>query len=410
MFLTVIIIAEKANPENRRYSFMLIQFTVENHRSIKNSAIISFAASKDKSFEEYLLHPDAKKTLLPTLAIYGANAAGKSNLLHAMMTMREMVAGNAAKASKGQKLPWEPFGGTKEPTTFEIMFIYQGIRYTYGFSFDAKKIYKEYLFHWPNGREALIFSRENGVYEFRENINEQMTLSSRTPDNKLYLVSSNDWNLPQTENAYRWFLEKLIFLMDQEPAASETVAHIASGDDKKARILKELLLADLGITDVAIKNSLGKVPVITATHRIINEDGSTEYFQLFMEQESAGTQHFFSRIGGWLQALENGALLAVDEIEDSLHPLLTKRLIEMVQDKAMNSNGAQLIFTTHDAILLDLNFFRRDQIWFAEKNEKTCATELYSLASFSPRKGENVRKGYLQGRFGAIPFIGGDAR
>ena len=89
---------------------MLIQFTVENHRSIKNSAVISFAASKDKSFEEYLLHPDAKKTLLPALAIYGANAAGKSNVLHAMMTMKEMVVGNAAKASKGQKLPWEPFG------------------------------------------------------------------------------------------------------------------------------------------------------------------------------------------------------------------------------------------------------------------------------------------------------------
>ena len=389
---------------------MLIQFTVENHRSIKNSAVISFAASKDKSFEEYLLHPDAKKTLLPALAIYGANAAGKSNVLHAMMTMKEMVVGNAAKASKGQKLPWEPFGGIKQPTTFEIVFIYQGIRYTYGFSFDAKKIYKEYLFHWPNGREALIFSREDGVFEFRENINEQMTLSNRTPDNKLYLVSSNDWNLPQTENAYRWFLEKLTFLMDEEPAASETVAQIASGDDKKARILKELLLADLGITDVAIKNSSGKAPVITTTHRIINEDGTTEYFQLLMEQESAGTQHFFTRIGGWLQALENGALLVVDEIEDSLHPLLTRRLIEMVQDKTINTKGAQLIFTTHDAMLLDLNFFRRDQIWFAEKNDKTCATELYSLASFSPRKGENVRKGYLQGRFGAIPFIGGDAR
>ena len=142
---------------------MLIQFTVENHRSIKNSAVISFAASKDKSFEEYLLHPDEKRTLLPALAIYGANAAGKSNVLHAMMTMKEMVAGNAAKASKGQKLPWEPFGSMKEATTFEIVFIFQGVRYTYGFSFDAKKIYKEYLFHWPNGREALIFSRENGV-------------------------------------------------------------------------------------------------------------------------------------------------------------------------------------------------------------------------------------------------------
>lgn len=389
---------------------MLIQFTIENHRSIKSSAVVSFTASKDKSLEAYLLHPDTKKALLPAIAIYGANAAGKSNVLHAMMTMREMVTGDAAKVSKGQKLPWEPFGGNTEPTSFELAFIYHGVRYVYGFSFDEKKIYSEYLYHWPNGREALIFSRENGVYEFRENVNEQITLSNRTPDNKLYLVSSNDWNLPQTENAYKWFLEKLTFLMDEEPTVSETVAQIVSGDDKKARILKELMLADLGITDVTVRNSSGKMPVITTTHRIIHEDGGMEYFQLLMDHESAGTQRFFARIGGWLQALENGALLVVDEIEDSLHPLLTKRLVEMVQDKSINTKGAQLLFTTHDAMLLDLSFFRRDQIWFAEKNEKTCATELYSLASFSPRKGENVRKGYLQGRFGAIPFIGGDGQ
>ncbi len=389
---------------------MLIQFTIENHRPIKNNAVISFAASKDKSLEANLLHPDEKKTLLPAIALYGANAAGKSNVLHALMTMKEMVIGEASKVSKGQKLPWEPFGDTTTPTTFEIVFIYQGVRYAYGYSFDDKKIYTEYLYYWPNGREALIFSRENGKYEFRENVNEQLTLSNRTPDNKLYLVSSNDWNLPQTENAYKWFLEKLTFLMEEEPATSETVAQIISGDEKKARILKELLLADLGITDVTVKNISGKSPVITTTHRIIGEDGSVEHFQLLMDQESSGTQRFFARIGGWLQALENGALLVVDEIEDSLHPLLTKRLIEMVQDNSVNTNGAQILFTTHDAMLLDLNFLRRDQIWFADKNEKTCATELYSLASFSPRKGENVRKGYLQGRFGAIPFIGGDAQ
>lgn len=387
---------------------MLIQFTIENHRSIKESAVISFAASKDKSLEEYLLPLDAKKSLLPAIAIYGANAAGKSNVLHAMMTMRDMVVGEAAKASKGQKLPWEPFGSTKEPTSFEIVFTYQNVRYAYGFSFDDKKIYSEYLYHWPNGREALIFSRENDEYEFRENVNEQITLSNRTSENKLYLVSSNDWNLPQTENAYKWFLEKLTFLMEEEPATSETVAQIVSGDDKKARILKELLLADLGITDVTIKNLSGKNPTIMTTHRILREDESVEYFQLSMDQESAGTQHFFARIGGWLQALENGALLVVDEIEDSLHPLLTKRLVEMVQDKTVNTNGAQLLFTTHDAMLLDLDFFRRDQIWFAEKDDRSCATELYPLTSFSPRKGENVRKGYLKGRFGAIPFIGGD--
>ncbi|MCC8151337.1 MAG: ATP-binding protein, partial [Lachnospiraceae bacterium] len=127
------------------------------------------------------------------------------------------------------------------------------------------------------------------------------------------------------------------------------------------------------------------------------------------EQESAGTQRFFSRIGGWLQALESGSLLVVDEIEDSLHPLLTRRLIEMIQDSSINTKGAQLLFTTHDAMLLDLTFLRRDQIWFAEKNECSCATEIYALSTFSPRKGENIRKGYLQGRFGAVPFIGGDA-
>lgn len=389
---------------------MLIQFTIENHRSIKESAVISFAASKDKSLESCLIHPDEKRTLLPVLAIYGANAAGKSNVLHALMTMKDMIVGFSSKLSKGQKLPWEPFAGNNRPTSFEIMYIYNQVRYVYGFSFDAKKIYTEYLYHWPNGREALIFSRENGVYEFRENINEQTTLSNRTLDNKLYLVSSNDWNLPQTENAYKWFLEKLTGISELPAASSETVAEIVRSDESKARILKEMLLADLGISDVSIKTIAGKKDetVITTTHRVIDEEGNIDHFQLLMDQESAGTQRFFSRIGGWLQALENGSLLVVDEIERSMHPLLTRRLIEMVQDSSINTSGAQLLFTTHDALLLDLNLMRRDQIWFAEKNDRSCATELYSLASFSPRKGENVRKGYLQGRFGAIPFIGGD--
>ena len=129
---------------------MLIQFTVENHRSIKNSAVISFAASKDKSFEEYLLRPDEKKALLPVLAIYGANAAGKSNVLHAMMTMKEMVVGNAAKVSKGQKLPWEPFGGTKVPTSFEMVFI------THTLHFLLKKL--RLHGHSANGKDTLCKS------------------------------------------------------------------------------------------------------------------------------------------------------------------------------------------------------------------------------------------------------------
>ena len=111
----------------------------------------------------------------------------------------------------------------------------------------------------------------------------------------------------------------------------------------------------------------------------------------------------------WLAALESGAVLVVDEVESSMHPLLTRHLIEMVQDANNNTNHAQLIFTTHDTGLLDLTLLRRDQIWFAEKDEKTMQTDIYALTEFSPRKGENISKGYLQGRYGAIPFIGGSA-
>ncbi len=387
---------------------MLIQFTVENHRSIKDPAVISFAASKDKTFDYYLLHPDDKKSLLPVLALFGANAAGKSNVLHALMNMRNMVVGETSRVAKGIKLPYEPFANTTEPTSFEVVYIYNGIKYAYGFSFDDKKIHDEYLYHWPNGREALIFSRENGNYEFRENVSEQITLSNRTPENKLYLVSSNDWNLPQTENAYKWFLEKLTFFMGQTPANSETIAHIMGADSEKSRILKELLVADLGICDVAVYNTDNNAPpVIITTHKIENEDGSVSYFQLRMEKESAGTQRFFSRIGMWIDALEAGTVLVVDEIEASMHPLLTRHLIEMFQDQLINTAHAQLIFATHDTELLDLTLLRRDQVWFVEKNYKTCVTKMYSLYGFSPRKDENIRRGYLQGRYGAIPFIEG---
>jgi AAA15 family ATPase/GTPase len=143
-------------------------------------------------------------------------------------------------------------------------------------------------------------------------------------------------------------------------------------------------------------------------HKVEDDSGSAE-FSLPLENESKGTQRFFARIGPWINALEKGGVLFVDEIEASLHPMLTKRLVEMIQNPAINTNHAQLIFTTHDVMMLDLSLMRRDQIWFTDKNPKTLATELFSLWDFSVRKGENIRSGYLQGRYGAIPFLGGDA-
>lgn len=388
---------------------MLLQFSITNHRSIKETAIISMKAAADKTMKEVLISPDGKKELVPVMAIYGANAAGKSNVIHALLLMREMVCGSYAKPLKGAELPYEPFAfvdGQTEPTTFEIIYYYESIKYAYGFSFDKDRIISEYLYHWPNGREALVFSREKDEYEFRESIQEQLTLAGRTSENRLYLTSSNEWNCAQTEKAYLWFQKNLRGLIATGVSNESTIDAIRKGGDGKQRILKEMMLADLGICNVELSGTKEK-PIISTVHQLTDDSGEKKQYTLLLGQESVGTQRFFSRIGLWMDALNSGAVLVVDEIEASMHPLLTRHLIEMIQDQTTNQNHAQLIFTTHDTGLLDLKLLRRDQIWFAEKDEKTMQTDIYSLTEFSPRKEENIARGYLQGRYGAIPFIGG---
>lgn len=387
---------------------MLLQFSVTNHRSIKDTATISMKASKDSSMRNILISPDDKKKLVPVMALYGANAAGKSNVIQALLLMKEMVCGNFAKLLKGEKLPQEPFAFTEQdqkPTGFEIIFFYKGIKYAYGYSFDRSAVLSEYLYHWPKGREALVFSREKNEFEFRENIQEQMMLAGRTAENRLYLVSSNEWNCAQTEKAYRWFFEKLNGITCGGESLDTTLLAIQRGGKEKESILREILFADLGIKDVRAIGSKENLE-IEAVHRLVGEDGKEKTYSLRMGQESMGTQKFFSRIGMWMEALQNGSVMVVDEIESSMHPLLTRHLIEMVQDEAVNTNQAQLIFTTHDTGLLDLTLLRRDQIWFVEKDERSMQTDVYALTDFSPRKGENISKGYLQGRYGAVPFIG----
>ena len=388
---------------------MLLQFSVTNHRSIKATATISMKAAADRSMQETLISPDGKKELVPVMALYGANAAGKSNVIHALLLMREMVCGSYAKPLKGAELPYEPFAfveGETDPTAFEAIYYYEGIKYAYGFSFDRARIISEYLYHWPNGREALIFSREKDQYTFRDSIQEQMTLASRTSENRLYLTSSNEWNCAQTEKAYLWFQQKLHGLMTVGASNERTIQAIRKGGDEKQRIIREMMLADLGICNVVLSGTSDQ-PIISTVHQLTDDKGRQKQYTLRLGQESMGTQRFFSSIGSWLDAMNNGAVLVVDELESSMHPLLTRHLIEMIQDQTVNRHHAQLIFTTHDTGLLDLKLLRRDQIWFAEKNEKSMQTDVYALTEFSPRKEENIARGYLQGRYGAIPFIGG---
>ena len=392
---------------------MLVQFRVKNYRSLKDEVVLSLFSSTDKEHAEDLIDIGGKKRLVPVAAIYGANSSGKSNILMALNTMQDMITGASAQLLKEKKLPYDPFlfdlvTKGNNPTEFDIVYHYNGIKYAYSFSYNAKQVLSETLYHWPNGREAMIFSREKDVFEFRENINEQTILAGRTPANKLYLVSSNEWNAPQTEPAYKWFAEKLLPYDEHDtPDITSKLFTEDTGKPFRSHILDELKTADLGIQGIGFEGDSNNLRI----HLIHKSEGddSHKIRSLPLEQESKGTQRFFARIGPWIYALEKGGILFVDEIEASLHPMLTRRLVEIVQNPSINTSHAQLIFTTHDVMLLDLSLLRRDQIWFTDKNPKSLATELFSMWDFSVRKGENIRKGYLQGRYGAIPFVGGDA-
>jgi AAA15 family ATPase/GTPase len=203
---------------------------------------------------------------------------------------------------------------------------------------------------------------------------------------------------------------------DEQDTPDSTIAAVkeVSGNPMRDRVINELLLADLGIVGVALDNESGLN--VEASVKMLHKTNSAEkaedntFFTLPLERESKGTQRFFARIGPWIKALEKGSILLVDEIEASLHPMLTRSLVEMIQNQNINTNHAQLIFTTHDVMLLDLTLLRRDQIWFTDKDPEAITTELFSLWDFSVHKGENIRKGYLQGRYGAIPFFGGDVK
>jgi AAA15 family ATPase/GTPase len=369
---------------------VLAEFSVTNFRSLKGRNTISMIAGTDTSHEGDLIVAGGAKRLLPVIAIYGANSAGKSNVLLALKAMQRMIAGDNAPLLNGKRLPYEPFAFDKTeksvPTEYQIVFYCGGVKYDYSFSHNDKQILNEALYHWPRNRKSLIFSRECSLYVFRENKKEQNVLAGRTPHNRLYLTSSSEWNAPQTKPAFQWLTDKLLTYDDQDATDTKATREIWDlKSELSPRILEELQKADLGISNILDSE------ILTFLHEF-ESGGEKHSAALKFLDESKGTQRFFLHIGPWLLALECGITLFVDELEASMHPLLTKRLVEMMQDPEINRNCAQLIFTTHDAMLLDLSLLRRDQIWFAEKDPKTLATELFSLWEFSARKDENILK------------------
>ena len=424
---------------------MLIEFSIENFRSFKEEVTLSLISSSDKSLDNNLIKTATlkKDNLLRSEVIYGANASGKSNVVSAFNYLRQLVI-NSHKFQKGTGISYSPFKldkkYTSKPSRFEIVFLKNNIRYTYGVSLTNEKIVDEYLYYYPQGRKALIFERKDTFdYKFTIDINEQEFLSSKTLPNVLYLSNSTQLNYKKTSEAFDWFKDnlKIIGATDNPKLTAFTIELLNKDEELKEFILKSLMVADLGIVDISAK--LDKISIddaslelpspdlktefalisddeglklvqmdIKTMHNVLDEKGNDIGINFDFDEESEGTKRLFALVGSWIDALNNGRILIVDELDTKLHPLLMEFLIKLFHNPTQNKNDAQLIFTTHNTNLLDLDLFRRDQIWFTEKNPSFGNTDLYSLLEFSPRKDKNIRKGYLAGRYGAIPFISDD--
>jgi ABC-type ATPase involved in cell division len=369
--------------------------------------------------------------LSKSAAIYGPNAAGKTNLLKAMHFVQQFVT-SSASSPPGNQVPYTPFIFSKttraQPSEFVIAFIERGIRYQYGFKLNATRILEEWLFEYVTNRGRLLFERvyhaktERYKWTFSSFLKGQRSVwSETTRPNALFLSNASQLNSGQLLPVFQWFQRRLVIIMPGSPLNPGLTIQLLDKPDGKEKLLPFLREADLGIADVHMDreivpgtgalilpgafieqqpNSSPSVVRITLRHQGADDQSPL----LPLSEESSGTQILFATAGAWLNVFTNAEVLLVDEIDTSLHPLLTHFLIQKFHSDKTNPNNAQLLFTTHNTTLLDQKLFRRDQIWFMEKG-RDGSTKMFPLSDFKVRKGEALDKWYLKGRYGALPLL-----
>lgn len=409
--------------------------------SFKEKAILALNPSSDEEHPENINEKNGY-TATNLIAIYGANASGKTSLFKAMTAAINMVKlSNIMQVNQpiGSVIPFKFDEKTiKEPSEFEFIFVADdGLRYVYGFFADREKIHEEYLYQYKSQRPTIIFERTEEKYEFKAQKSILEPLVRFNTPNKLFLATATNWNTESTTIPYKWLSEKMVTFTDTQ-SLTDLSLELYKSEKKQdyIRFTEDLLQsADINISKIKIdvKKTKMQYPVgmqvpqvivngqaISAvaaqeieqievnTEHLIGEGDDKASYDLGMGEESLGTNQLFI-LGPFLKdAFEKGITVVVDEIDKSLHPFIVKHIANMFRDREINKAGAQLIFTTHDTSLLSLSTFRRDQVYFTEKNNKTGISDLYSLDELSVRKTDNIEKGYLLGRYGAIPYIRGE--
>jgi AAA15 family ATPase/GTPase len=417
---------------------MLIEFRVGNYRSFKEIATFSMVAanivSKDKSLDENnVFTVDDDLTLLKTAAIYGANASGKSNLAKALGFMRWFIINSSKDTQTSEQIEVERFklsdSTDSEPSFFEIVFFMNQKKYRYGFEANRNEVVSEWLFYVPKLRETKLFERKADSFTIAK-IYKADGIQQKTRSNALFLSVSAQFNVGIAESILTFFGKNinLISGLDDEGYRGYTIKCLQDNKNRDS-ILNFLKKLSLGFDEIQLeehdfnveslpreipdeikrfilKNSDGgKATSVQTLHKKFNEEGvfiSSELFDI--NDESEGTQKIFSLAGPFLDTLKNGKVLIIDEFDARLHPKLSLAIVEMFNSRDGNPNNAQLVFMTHDTNLLSNKLFRRDQVWFTEKN-RYGSTSVYSLVEYKVRNDASFESDYIKGKYGAIPYI-----
>ena len=418
---------------------MLVNFTVKNFRSFKLERTFHMEASSIKEHKESVVNV-GKFNLLPLAVFYGANSGGKSNLIHAISTMCYMVR-RSVRLNNGDALPYDPFAldeiSETLPTIFEIQFVKEHSIYRYGFEYNKKEIVSEWLYEKCSGeKEYELFVRSYDNIEIsRKRFSEGVGKEDLTNTNRLFLSLVAQLKGEKSNKIMDWFgscnVLSGIYSEDYEDFTLRMFFEHLDGADEAQEFFNTL---QLGFTRFSVREwevskeafdslpetikskldtTSGKLLEPLTTHNVYDDKGSIVGERNFNknQMESEGTKKVIELSGPIFDTLKKGRILIIDELDAKLHPLLTRNIVLLFMNPQVNKHGAQLIFATHDTNLLDLDIMRRDQIWFTEKDNVE-STDIYSLVEFKDEDGKKVRndrdikRDYIRGRYGAIPFIG----
>lgn len=413
---------------------MLLNFKVKNFRSIKDEVVLDLQATSDEAMKSDAVFDCGRVSLLKCAAIYGPNASGKSNLFKAFVAFRAMILESLLRSNIQADLPNEFFKLSEdtenEPSHFEITFLIEEDIFSYGFEINKKSITAEWL-KQEKGKKTL-FERKNQEIKSNKNYFSEASsdLKKKTTERVLFLTLLASYDQTFSRKIIQ-IIQKIGFISGAERASTLNYAidQFLSNASIAEKIKDFIVKADFGVADIKVSKRIISAKEIQNIpdkfkELFFKEDSkiaerSLVFFHKkydgngkevaniplnFFTEESDGTQQMFALLAPILDTLENGKILFIDELEANLHPILCQYLVSIFNSKEKNPNNAQFIFTTHAVSLLDEELLRRDEIYFMDKNE-TGATELFSLADISERKGVNFAKRYLEGRYKALPYI-----